>query len=282
MRSSNAVRVPDTNLILLSELHAQLHRVVQGFAPMREFPELVCPPEPLDLSEVFPDYQEPEPPEEADDEDDDDLEDEEFDEEDEPGPCGFPSGLSEETMLSADWLNTPLGCVYRIYAITLPGGFRVYIEMDELDGNRILAASSLMPTVADSKFVAALLSSNGEAFGTAVFGGPPDYLDIGVDFAQERWIELFDDSFSACGIWDYLESDSQPDDMYEVLARLVDEEREKRRALARQQRASRGADGDPVTDEDLDDEIDEEIEWLSDENRRKLLDWFIDEHRIAR
>lgn len=285
MRASGSLGSRAGKLHFLSEAHATLYRAVQEFTAMESLPGFARPKEPVALSAVFPGYEGP-------------------DDEDYPDRCGYPWGLCEDTMLSVSWTSF-LGCVHEVEAVDLPGGHRVYLEFSEIQGNRLLAAATLSAPLADSRFVEALLTSNGAAFGTEIFGGPPDSVSVGGRFSREKWIEIFGRCFSAGSVWDDLAESQEPEDWYQALERIAHGEDPRQKPPAEDEpgeaarsesddasetelEASETEPEDPdeeLDDGDLDDEeLDDEDagDWFSDANLRRLVEWFLEDHGIVK
>jgi hypothetical protein len=94
---------------------------------------------------------------------------------------GFPWSLPVETLLTVDWESRGPGGggFYRIDALTLPGGSRLYMQRQEGDGSIILAGSRCpTPAHIEREFMRSLLSSNGAIFRRGIMDmSAPDSID---------------------------------------------------------------------------------------------------------
>jgi hypothetical protein len=230
-------------LIFLSDTHAEHYRAVRAFEPAPRFRGLLRPAEPIPLEGII--SHEP-------------TSDDEW-----PDRDGYPWALDHQMLLHFAWPaeGVAFGPVTSVHAVKIPGGYTAYLEFSEQGPNRVLAASESSEFLADQTFLEALVSSNGEDFGTALMDSAPDSLWLGPDINAERRLNLLFACFNRAergfgeGVWESVIELAEFHSPAEFLERNTECQSE--------------------AEVDWDDEELEYPDWSLSENRRKMLAWYL-------
>jgi hypothetical protein len=115
---------------------------------------------------------------------------------------GFPWGLESYNIISMAWdaAGPGLGSMWKVDALCLPSGRRIFIQEDNWkDQPQIISVSDVhWVHRIDRKFLQRLFKGNGTSFGTGVFGSPPNSVGSCVN-SFSFLVDLFVAGFDAAG-----------------------------------------------------------------------------------
>lgn len=141
---------------------------------------------------------------------------------------GMPWGYPSRSLLSMNWCGMG-GTTLSYHVIRVDEQTSIYFRsQDDEDEHHHLVACARLPNAskADSTFLGALLKSNGRVFRTPIFGSPPCELVVAIDrkCLPSLVYPAFKDAFRT-------NNDEIWNELVEILAREIDEERDWSKAL---------------------------------------------------